>query len=336
LEKLEAVVRRGLPAFVEVGEALRTIRDERLYEQSPHGKTFEAYAFREFGLSRTYAYRQIWAAEIQSVLPNGNRLPNEAVARTLMSLRGDPEKLREAWQRATDRGILFPKGGCKEVTARDVQTEVARLLGKAPSKRSNTTARVTGPSRPTSFCDEDGFAQATEQYDRINPIACGATVRPGYVLVRGRLLIRGEWETVPKRYLDLSDKREGYGDVDDRAHEFEAFGIRDGDDLIEWMRNAHWPRKADLMVKVEAPTAKTDAERIGALHSRRIAEGYCVSRTPKARPEPETPCNHLVAQLRDLWNSTIGAYIWERRAITHEGCDELIDLLNQLRNTIGV
>jgi hypothetical protein len=50
LAELEAVVERGLTTFIEVGEALREIRDARLYKAS-HG-TFEAYLRERWAISR--------------------------------------------------------------------------------------------------------------------------------------------------------------------------------------------------------------------------------------------------------------------------------------------
>ena len=102
-------------------------------------------------------------------------------------------------------------------------------------------------------------------------------IRPGYVEARGRLLIRGEFENVPKRYLDLSDRRIGYGDVDDRAHEFEPLGIQDGDDLIAWMQDAKRPLLADYVIDVSAKPPMTAAEKMRAMRARKVAQGLCAS-----------------------------------------------------------
>lgn len=79
LVELEGVIERGLTTFVEVGAALMEIRDSRLYRET-HG-TFEAYCRERWGWDRTYAHRTIQAAEVSRMLPMGNILPSERVAR---------------------------------------------------------------------------------------------------------------------------------------------------------------------------------------------------------------------------------------------------------------
>jgi hypothetical protein len=118
LAECEAIVERGLRAFVEVGEALQRIRDERLY-RDVHG-TFEAYCRERWGLTPQHGGRLIAAAEVGRVLepigsippaevaslvvPSGTTAPaSEAVARELAPLRGEPDRLREAWTDAVEQ-----------------------------------------------------------------------------------------------------------------------------------------------------------------------------------------------------------------------------------------
>lgn len=101
LEQHEAVIERGLKTFEEVGIALLTIRDKKLYKAYA---TFEDYCFDRWGFSRTHAYRLIDAATIVGNLkmsPYGDILPEaEAHVRPLTQL--EPPQQREAWQRAID------------------------------------------------------------------------------------------------------------------------------------------------------------------------------------------------------------------------------------------
>jgi hypothetical protein len=91
LAELEQVIERGLETFVEVGEALRRIRDERLYRESH--KTFEAYCRERWGMSRQRAHQQIEAASIAGTLSTIVDIPNEAVARELAPLKDDEAEL---------------------------------------------------------------------------------------------------------------------------------------------------------------------------------------------------------------------------------------------------
>lgn len=118
LARCEAVIERGLESFVEVGTALLRIRDEKLYRESH--KTFEVYCKERWGMSRSYAHRQIDAAGIAGLLPIGD-VPNEAVARELAPLKAAPQELTEVWE------DLQEKHGDK-LTAEKVRTAVDERL----------------------------------------------------------------------------------------------------------------------------------------------------------------------------------------------------------------
>lgn len=96
LERCEVVIKQGLQTFVEVGQALLTIRDKRLYRSS--FRTFEEYCESKWEMSRPYADRIIGAAEvITNLTPIGIILPKtESQARPLTQL--EPELQSEAWQ----------------------------------------------------------------------------------------------------------------------------------------------------------------------------------------------------------------------------------------------
>jgi len=82
LAQCEAVIERGLSTWIDVGEALSTIRTERLYRET-HG-TFEDYCRDRWGFSRIQAHRLEEAAEVAQVLPIGNRPQTESQARELV------------------------------------------------------------------------------------------------------------------------------------------------------------------------------------------------------------------------------------------------------------
>ncbi len=119
LVELEAVIERGLTTFVEVGQALLVIRDERKYLETH--QTFQDYCRERWGFSRIHAHRLIEAAEVVSVLPIGNTPNRESQARELARLP-EPEAVREVWAEVTEE-----HGDA--VTAADVRQAVDRRLG---------------------------------------------------------------------------------------------------------------------------------------------------------------------------------------------------------------
>lgn len=56
-EQCETIIRKNLNTFIEVGEALAEIRDNRLYRE--RYKTFEQYCKQEWDFSRSHAHNQI-------------------------------------------------------------------------------------------------------------------------------------------------------------------------------------------------------------------------------------------------------------------------------------
>lgn len=66
LRELERTISNGVKSFVEVGNALKAIRDGRLYREQ--FKTFELYVKDRWNFDRTRAYQLIDAAEIRDDL----------------------------------------------------------------------------------------------------------------------------------------------------------------------------------------------------------------------------------------------------------------------------
>ena len=96
----EAVIRRGLASFVEVGTALAAILKGRLY-RGTHG-SFEAYVAELWDMERRHAYRLIDAsAVIADLCPSGHKKPppflplNEFQARPLS--KAEPEDRLPIW-----------------------------------------------------------------------------------------------------------------------------------------------------------------------------------------------------------------------------------------------
>ena len=156
LERLEGIIRRNLRSFYEMGLALMEIRDRGLYRDVLGFETFEAYCKAKWDFGRAYAYRLIGSASVvDSVSPMGDKKPeNERQVRPLTKL--DPEKQREAWQRAVDTA---PDG---KVTAAHVYKIVKRMMNPSPPKQVlKTKARTIIHEEPVSA----EFQRAFDQMD---------------------------------------------------------------------------------------------------------------------------------------------------------------------------
>ena len=135
LTALEEVVEEGLGTFVQVGLALKSIRDKRLYQDQD--ETFEGYCRKRFDLSRPHAYRLIDAANVVEVVsPIGDIDPpqNEAQARELTKLANEQDQAT-AWTRANETAPVDDEGE-PIVTAKHVAETVRDMTPtREPSKK---------------------------------------------------------------------------------------------------------------------------------------------------------------------------------------------------------
>ncbi len=139
LAECRAIIQKGFHTFVEVGQALVTIQQKRLYRASHD--TFEAFCRAEFDMGRAYAYRLIESAKvIEDLSPIGDKaaLPT-------------PDQRRSAWQKVID--VSDEKSSA--ITARLVRSVIKKTVGdnrRQPSvtKRKRLTAAIV-ISRVESF-----------------------------------------------------------------------------------------------------------------------------------------------------------------------------------------
>lgn len=161
LVRLEGIVEAGLQTFVEVGEALAEIRDRKLYRVE-HA-TFDDYLKTKWKISRSWACRQIQAAETVRMLPTGNKPTAERHIRPLGKL--PPEQRAEAWQEAVESS---PTG---TPTARDVGTVVDKKLKTrtdAPAKPATGLApRLNGTRDERGTTDGEHPEKPLHQITRL-------------------------------------------------------------------------------------------------------------------------------------------------------------------------
>lgn len=128
LSTCESVIERGLKTFYEVGDALQTIRDRRLYRVTHD--TFEGYCKERWQMERRQAYRLMDAADVVRDVSNWTQnndviLPRtESQARPLTQVQ--PEHRAEVWTRAVESA---PDG---KITAAHVE-HVVEEYKAAPS-----------------------------------------------------------------------------------------------------------------------------------------------------------------------------------------------------------
>jgi hypothetical protein len=142
----EDTIAKGLDTFMAVGQALAQIHIEQLY-RGTH-RTWDAYCRERWRLSRFYAHRQITAARVAEMLPNGNKPKNEAVARELAPLIDDPEAVCAVWQEA----LALTSGG----------TPTAAMVRKARVQHTGEATRNAGRRATRAFA---AWLEAAASFD---------------------------------------------------------------------------------------------------------------------------------------------------------------------------
>ncbi len=111
LTQLETLIAGNQESFYRIGQALKEIRDNRLYKQALFD-TFEAYTRARWDIGKSHAYRLIQSYEvIYNLSPIGDKVPtNESQVRPLTQL--DVLEQRSIWKAIINSGM--------ELTARNI------------------------------------------------------------------------------------------------------------------------------------------------------------------------------------------------------------------------
>lgn len=112
LIQLETLISDNQESFYKIGQALKEIRDTRLYKQALFD-TFEAYTRARWDMGKAHAYRLIRSYEvIYNLSPIGDIMPtNESQVRPLTQL--DALEQRSIWKAIINSGM--------ELTARNIK-----------------------------------------------------------------------------------------------------------------------------------------------------------------------------------------------------------------------
>lgn len=166
LERCEVVIKQGLETFIEVGQALLTIREKRLYRLE--FGTFEDYCRGKWDFGRRYVNQIIQASEIVSnlgaiapILPQ-----TESQARPLTSL--EPEAQREAWKEVVQQSEQTGQ----PITAAKVQDVVSTFKqAKQEYREAREVQRAEQLQKKT-----EGITIPLDELSRIAQLEKGETV----------------------------------------------------------------------------------------------------------------------------------------------------------------
>ena len=164
LAKCEKVIQKNLAAFVEVGQALFGIREDRLYRDAH--KTFEEYCRDRWDIGKSQAYRLIASAEaVANLSPIGDVLPaNEAQARPLTTI--PMEEVGDVWQEAIETAPTNDDGQ-PIITAKHVEETVHNWQeADEPYVEPAVEVEEDTPPEEPELSDDDQLLISIEQMIR--------------------------------------------------------------------------------------------------------------------------------------------------------------------------
>jgi hypothetical protein len=135
LKRCEAIIERNLKTFIDVGNALLEIRDNRLYRDTH--KTFEAYCHERWGWKRDYVNKQIRAAEVArnlgTMVPKSSQVSDfKPTSEHLDTMVSKPTQVSDF--KPTSERQLRPLANLKPAAQRQIWTQaVKESNGRAPT-----------------------------------------------------------------------------------------------------------------------------------------------------------------------------------------------------------
>jgi hypothetical protein len=137
LKKLETTVRNGIKSYIEVGNALKTIQDKKLY-RGKYG-SFNRYCLKEWGFTRSTAHDYLHALEVVDSVRTSVQIDlSKAVVLYLLK---DVEQRRQ----------IVEMDGFEKMTVRAVLAEVNKLQPRpTPTEDSQLIHLVSAAHKDVS------------------------------------------------------------------------------------------------------------------------------------------------------------------------------------------
>lgn len=157
----ENVIEKGLETFIEVGQSLQYIRDNRLYRQDFNN--FANYVKERWGKTRDWANKLVGSVEVTQALTSVEtfiQLPQtQGQAQPLAKLKDDPELMAQVWEEAVKEAKLQFEAGLKkseQPTHKEVEAKVKEYEDKIKELENKQTSLLTELEREKRDTDWQG------------------------------------------------------------------------------------------------------------------------------------------------------------------------------------
>jgi|ERR1043166_2637309 hypothetical protein len=164
-EVLKEKIRNWWEDRLKIGEALREIRESKLYKDEY--QSFEEFCDHEYGLKHSQAYRLIEAAGIKDSIkssPMGDKISNERQARALAPVPADQRA--EVIERAAEQGPITAKT-ITEAAEQIVKSEPAKIPKEKTEKHLDKTGYPIPDSILADWQRAEGFRPTLNELQKI-------------------------------------------------------------------------------------------------------------------------------------------------------------------------
>lgn len=163
LSTYEAIIKKGLNSFIEVGSALMRIRDGKLYRET--FANFEDYCREKWQIGRDRAEQLCKAASIVETLPtNVGKPKKESQARELSKI-DDPAVRAEVWEEAVAEASKGEEGE-RQPTAKQLKAAASRRSEEsADATHRQSEARAPSATPPKWW--RETLASNSSNFDRV-------------------------------------------------------------------------------------------------------------------------------------------------------------------------
>src|ERR1019366_978615 len=166
LQRLESIVRRGEKTFIEVGHALKDIRERRLYRGGY--ATFEAYCNERFGFGASRGRQLVAAAALATEMTETTvtrvTVPTERHVRALAPMVAEQgpaaaARLYESLERPTVERV-------REAVAEKVKSKICLICGKNapcdPEEHASKVAALEAHLTPKANAKKEATSPSTQ------------------------------------------------------------------------------------------------------------------------------------------------------------------------------
>lgn len=199
LSECEAVIKKSMNSFYDMGEALKEIRESRLYKNE--FSSFEDYCSAKWAMKRDYADRVINSAiTIDNLTPMGVVPDSERQTRPLTKLK-DPQIQQQAWAQV----VKESEETHEPITAKKVEAVVKQYCEPCENAME---FRLVGYLNPFNHNRWKGYLRGSKESEFIRDLAT-KSMDTGFINTKNPIVCELP-DSYQKKWIDYCNSRDSF------------------------------------------------------------------------------------------------------------------------------